>query len=215
MSSIFRPRAALVCALVASCSVLTATPAAASDVALKNAVLGSLLSYGYAWWQRGDLDCARQFRTVVQHGKDDELKATSLGLSYRDCNLGGEQRPLGAGFRLAPTVLVSKWSADAGPFADSAYEYTWVPRVQYVWPVGGMRVDAQFGIGVSYLSRANIGARQKATNFQFSDELGFGISDAAERVRLGFSYRHVSNADIRSPNQAVDFRGVSLTVRLH
>ncbi len=54
----------------------------------------------------------------------------------------------------------------------------------------------------------------KSTEFQFSDELGIGISDASERVRLGYSYRHVSNANIDTPNNNVDFHGFTLTFRI-
>jgi hypothetical protein len=44
--------------------------------------------------------------------------------------------------------------------------------------------------------------------------MGIGISDAKQRVRLDFTYRHISNADIKLPNNGMNFLGVGLTYRL-
>jgi len=76
----------------------------------------------------------------------------------------------------------------------------------------GRRLDVGFGIGVSYLMDPSVGNRRKSTNFQFSDEFSFGISDGTDTYRVAYQYRHISNAGIGTLNNAVDFSGLTLTV---
>jgi hypothetical protein len=196
--------------------IFATSTARADDIVLKNsAIVGSLATYTFAYLNRDAIaPCTKAVRVTAQSGKDQELSATTLGASLADCNLNSERRPLGLDFRISPTLLFSTWNADAGAGERSASELTFVPRAQYVWSTPYARLDTTFGIGVSYLSAADIGDRNKSTNFQFSDEISIGISDPADWVRLGFNYRHISNADIRKPNNGVDYHGISLTVRL-
>ncbi len=188
-----------------------------ANEAMKNfAVLGSLTTYAFGYVHRSDIGtCTGPTRLLYQTGKDDELGVHTVGASFFDCNLrGGRATQWIDGFRISPTMMVSRWSADSGAGASSASELTFVPRAQFFWPMGPGKVDLLLGVGPSYLSKSNIGARRKSTNFQFSDEFGFGFSDYQETFRLGFSYRHISNADIQKPNNNVDFMGISLTVRI-
>jgi len=201
-------------ALVAACLVVPVTPALASDSAAKvAAIFGSLFSYGYAGFHRSEFTkCDDTTRVFYQQGKDSELTVKTLGVSLSDCNL--KRSDSGFTFRISPSLMASRWAADAGAGADSASEVTLVPHARYVWDMGPTKLDLMFGIGLSYVSETNIGRRVKSTEFQFSDELGIGISDASERVRLGYSYRHVSNANIDTPNNNVDFHGFTLTFRI-
>lgn len=183
---------------------------------MKNvAVLGSLASYGFGLSQRSNFDpCSSVTNFGVDRGTDQELTVASYSLNLAQCNaklsLSGWPS---LGYRIAPVVQYSRWSADRADGASKAEEFTFVPRTQFTLPIGVVKIDAIFGIGASYLSRAHIGFRRKSTNFQFSDEFGFGISDSSETFRIGLFFRHVSNADIASPNNAVDLRGVSISVR--
>jgi hypothetical protein len=38
--------------------------------------------------------------------------------------------------------------------------------------------------------------------------MGIGISDNKKRMRLSYSYRHISNIDIKLPNNGTNFVGV-------
>lgn len=198
------------------CAYLAALPVNATENLKNFAVIGSLASYAFGYAHRSDLEsCAGPVRVLYQGGKDDELTVHTVGASFFDCNLGSGTSILwGTGFRISPTVMVSHWSANSGTGASSASEFTLVPRAQFFWPIGPGKFDILFGIGPSYLSESNVGSRRKSTNFQFSDEFGIGFSDHQETFRLGFSYRHISNANIQKPNNNVDFMGVSLTVRI-
>lgn len=190
-------------------------PAWASDEALKNAtVLGALASYGFAWLNRSDIDCSQNLRLGLHSGSDNELSSAGLSASFSDCDAKSSfSQGAGLQFRLMPAVNLTSWKASSGLNRSGVYEATLTPRAQFLVPVSGVKLDATLGIGVSYLSKTSIGSRVKSTTFQFSDELGIGISDASETVRLAFQYRHISNLGIKTPNNPVDFRGLTLTLQ--
>jgi len=183
---------------------------------LKNsAILGSLLSYGYAAMNKDNFqECTQTRKASLQTGSDEELSSVSLGFSISECALKPAVQPLGLQFVISPTVIASGWSSNSGPGASSLTELTLVPKVQYVLPYGSLRWDVTVGVGISLLSKSSVGSRIKSTNFQFSDEIGFGVSDATDKLRIGFTYRHISNLGISVPNNGVDFRGLTLTYKL-
>jgi hypothetical protein len=207
---------ALPAAVAASLLCLGLATQAEEIPALKNAAIwGSLASYTFAYLNRDNFEqCNDAKRVSIQNGNDEELKSITLGYSLTDCEIKAAQRPAGFNFRISPSVLASGWQASSGAGSSSVDEITFVPRAQYVWPAGAVRLDAQFGVGMSFISATNVGERVKSTNFQFSDEVSVGVSDATDRVRLAANYRHISNLGISLPNNGVDFKGVSLTVRL-
>jgi Lipid A 3-O-deacylase (PagL) len=178
------------------------------------AILGSLVSYAFAYANRGEFeDCSRISRGAIQGGSDEELNSMSVAFSFAKCDIKASARPLGLGWSIEPTVMFSQWSANAGPGANASSELSFIPKVQYVLPVGSTRLDATFGIGASFISNTSVGDRIKSSNFQFTDEVGIGISDSKDQLRLGLIYRHVSNLGIALPNNGVDFRGVTLSYR--
>lgn len=198
-------------------AALVSAPAAKGEQikAIKDiAILGSLVSYAFAFANRGEFEeCSRVSRGSIQGGNDEELSSLSLAFSFARCDLKASARPFGIGINLEPTLMFSQWSANAGTGANSSSELSFIPKIQYVLPVGAARLDATFGIGASLISNTSVGDRIKSSNFQFTDEVGVGISDSKDQLRLGFIYRHVSNLGIALPNNGVDFRGVSLSYR--
>jgi hypothetical protein len=79
--------------------------------------------------------------------------------------------------------------------------------------VGPVYLDARFGLGPDLISRPSIGVQRKSTLFQFSDEMGIGISDLKRRVRVSFTYRHISNLDIKTPNNGSNFVGLGVSYK--
>ena len=196
---------------------LSLPSAFAQEVTLfkNSAILGSLLSYGYAAINSGNFqECSPTRKASLQTGLDEELASVSLGFSMSDCALKPSAQPLGLQFVISPTAIASGWSSSSGLGASSITEFTLVPKVQYVLPYGSLRWDVTVGVGVSLISASSVGARIKSTNFQFSDEIGFGVADADDRLRLGFTYRHISNLSIVVPNNGVDFKGLTVTYKL-
>jgi hypothetical protein len=182
---------------------------------LKNsAIFGSLLSYGFAAWNKDNFqECSSTRKASIQSGSDAELSSVSLGISFSDCALKPAAQPLGLQFVISQTAMTTAWNSNSGPGASALTELTFIPKVQYALPYRNLRWDITVGVGISLLSKSSIGSRVKSTNFQFSDEIGFGVSDANDKLRLGFTYRHISNLGISLPNNGVDFKGLTLTYK--
>ena len=156
----------------------------------------------------------------VQQGKDKELSMWQLGAVRRDCHL---TQVAGFDLDVAPVASVGYWEAKATyvPIGGGAYalntphQTTWdaafVPMLHWKLPLGeAVLLDTEVGIGPAWLNNPEFGTRHKSTNFQFSDHLGIGLASRDGHWRIAYAYRHVSNADIQKPNNAVDFKGVVL-----
>jgi hypothetical protein len=67
------------------------------------------------------------------------------------------------------------------------------------------------GIGAHYLSGTTIGSRRLSTRFQFGDHIGIGYRFGPKGAfDLGFRFQHLSNADIKRPNDGMDFNQLRL-----
>ena len=186
-----------------------------NDTLKSSVVAAGILTNSFAIFHRNSLDCKSAYQFGYQTAKDEELSSHSLNFSPIDCQLGAASLlPRSMTFEVLPTVLGSVWNADAGPYAKQAFSLALIPIGRYGLQVGSALVDFSVGLGPTLVSETDIGTRQKSTNFQFTDEMGFGISDLNQRARLAFTYRHVSNADIKLPNNGVNFLGLGLTLKV-
>lgn len=193
-------------------SLVLPAPARAQEVPLLYAAIwGSLASYGVSLFHREAFRCRARAGQEVQVLLDRELNAFAFGLSFADCEGPRWAGPVTLQFH--PMVLGAHWTAREGKGALFAWELSALPRIQHVLPLGPVRLDLQFAIGPAFLSEPHVGTRRKSTHFQFSDEVGFGLSDAEGRVRVGWLFRHLSNLGIGLPNNRVDFYGASVDVR--
>jgi len=175
------------------------------------AIWGSLASYGLAAFQHEDFQCRARPGYEVQVLSDRELTAFAAGLSFVDCEHPRWLGPLG--MRFDPLLVGAHWTARSGDGADFALELAALPRVQHVLPLGPVVLDLQLAVGPAFLSEPDVGTRRKSTRLQFSDEIGIGLSDEGGRLRVGWVFRHLSNANLVRPNNRVDFYGASLDVR--
>lgn len=113
-------------------------------------------------------------------------------------------------------VNASLWKADGGYADDRIYHAGITPflRLEPNTAVGGVTPYLEFGIGPQLLSETGIAQRLKSTRFQFGSNYGLGVTFGAKNAfRLGYRFLHVSNADIKKPNQAVDFYNLFLEYR--
>ncbi|OYU26716.1 MAG: hypothetical protein CFE41_14650 [Burkholderiales bacterium PBB2] len=187
--------------------------------ALKSmAVGGSLMSWAWLAWQDAPIDsalCANQGPRGLRFdaAKDRELRAASLGWRLGEC-MAWRSQSSALSLQLAPRLQVGAWQASRGAASRHLVDAAFIPALRWDLgaPAAGLRLDLELGIGAGFISHSRIGARQKSTNFQFFDVMGLGLRSADARWRLSLDYRHVSNADIRKPNQAVDFIGLSVEV---
>lgn len=208
-----KPRLAACC--LAALTLVSAPAHAVDDneIARFLAVGGSLASWGLAVWQGAPLTDCDQARWHVRGvtARDAELQAVSLGMAWGDCHLLGH-----SGWDLSHQtgLMFSQWWARGlVPGHDSAWDMALVPLLHWRHPAPqGLLFDVEVGVGPAWLSQPRVGRRDKSTQLQFSDHVGLGLSNAARTWRLGLSWRHVSNADIATPNQTVDFKGVALSL---
>jgi lipid A 3-O-deacylase len=67
------------------------------------------------------------------------------------------------------------------------------------------------GIGYHLLSRTTLGGKRFSTQFQFGDHVGFGYRfGAGGAFDVGYRYQHLSNADIKRPNNGINFNQIRL-----
>jgi hypothetical protein len=67
------------------------------------------------------------------------------------------------------------------------------------------------GVGAYLLSRTSLGDKHFSTSYQFGSHLGVGYRFGARRAfDLSYSYQHLSNADIKKPNDGIDFQQIRL-----
>ena len=182
-------------------TAIAGTVATWAVAALKGAPFFSCLANG----QRGNDGWGAR----VAAGKDSELSYESIGVERHECQLT-DVGPFS--LDMSPVLSAGAWQAKSDSlYHHDAFDVAFVPMMHWRYPVSqGARLDLEFGIGPAFLSQPSIGDRLKSTEFQFSDHFGIGVSSADGHWRAGFAFRHVSNLSIKTPNDAVDFKGIAL-----
>ena len=80
--------------------------------------------------------------------------------------------------------------------------------------VSGIVPYVELGIGVNVLSQTWISDRRLATAFQFGEFAGVGATFGDKReFDLGMRYQHISNADIKRPNDGLSYASVVFLYR--
>ncbi len=70
---------------------------------------------------------------------------------------------------------------------------------------------AEAGIGFHLMSRTQIGDKRMSTLFQFGDHIGAGYRFGAKGAfDLSYRFQHLSNADIKKPNNGINFHQIRL-----
>jgi len=108
-------------------------------------------------------------------------------------------------------VGVGYWERDATPGQNGdLYEIGVTPvfRLQKN-QLEGPYVEA--GVGAHLLSQTSLGDKRYSTSFQFGSHLGIGYRFGARQAfDVSYSYQHLSNADIKKPNDGMDFHEIRL-----
>lgn len=180
-------------------------------------ILAGLLTNTFAIANRQHFKpCETQWDFSYQAGKDNKLYSDTMRMGFMRCDMDTSNiLPWGIEFTVLPTGLVSMWNTSSGTNRSSLYELGFVPVGQFGKAIGPVFVDVSFGLGPDLISRTSIGHQRKSTVLQFTDEMGAGISDLKKRVRLSLTYRHISNIDIKLPNNGTNFVGLGLSYRFH
>jgi lipid A 3-O-deacylase len=206
--------------------LMAARPAAAVDNGLhKNiANIGSVLAYTVAA-VLGDrpLDTALRpeierrglgLQPGTEHGRSDKLDLYQVTYNwYWRAPLIERQSWRMKG---AWQVNASVWRADETHANDTIYNVGITPflRFEPTSRIEGVIPYVEFGLGPQLISQTRIANRQKSTRLQLGGNYGVGIVfGSRDEFRIGYRFVHVSNADIRKPNAAVDFYGAFFEYR--
>lgn len=111
-------------------------------------------------------------------------------------------------------VTFGHWSNDSPGRTNSSiadFGVTPVFRLESSSP-GGVSPYLEAAVGFHVLSATSVSNQRRfSTAFQFGDHIGFGIRFGQKRAfDLGYRYQHLSNADIKKPNQGIEFHQVRL-----
>ena len=69
----------------------------------------------------------------------------------------------------------------------------------------GVSPYAEVGIGPHLISETRLGKQQYSTAFQFGSLIGFGLGFGDKgQYEISYRYQHLSNADIKTPNQGMN-----------
>lgn len=108
-------------------------------------------------------------------------------------------------------VGVGYWKRDAAPREyDDLYEIGFTPvfRLQQNDLKG---LYGEVGVGAHFLSHTSLGNKNFSTSFQFGSHVGIGYRFGAKNAfDLSYGYQHLSNADIKQPNDGIDFHEIRL-----
>ena len=208
--------------------MLAGTPAAAESN--KNnmdiAIIASLLTYTVAG-VFGDRPLEKAFRPVIEKrgiglelgreiNRSDDLEHYQLTYNWywRDALIERQSWRLKGAWQVNVAVWHATGFVNKGN--DTIYNIGITPflRFEPAARLGGVTPYAEFGIGPQLISETSIGIKQKSTAFQFGSNYGFGIAFGdKDEFRVGYRYLHVSNADIKKPNNALDFHNVFFEYR--
>lgn len=65
------------------------------------------------------------------------------------------------------------------------------------------------GAGPAFVSETHLADKDISTNYQFDDRLGLGIQFGKnQQYEIGYSFNHISNANITTPNPGINIRMV-------
>jgi hypothetical protein len=100
-------------------------------------------------------------------------------------------------------------SADRTHKSISEIGFTPVFRLQQTAP-GALAPYLEAGIGAHVLSHTSVSpGRRFSTMFQFGEHVGLGLRFVMRNANdIGYRFQHLSNADIKKPNQGINFHQI-------
>ena len=108
-------------------------------------------------------------------------------------------------------LSVARWERDPTPDAPSSLTEIGLTPVFRLQADGLRGAYLEGGIGAHLLSSTRLGDKRFGSTFQFGDHLGFGYRFGVRGAYdLSYRYQHLSNADIKNPNDGINFHQVRL-----
>ncbi|WP_264874423.1 acyloxyacyl hydrolase [Vibrio agarivorans] len=135
-----------------------------------------------------------------QFGTDDSNLASFFDVTFFNYSRSEHQM-----LSLGTSVTHATTNSDQGPSTFTAISI--FPELKLFSTLWGKDVFFQVrALGPSYLSHHSFGSREQAMRFAFQAQVGGGIYlDPAQKYELRLQYRHFSNANLKQPNDGIDF----------
>ncbi len=165
-------------------STLKGLPAEADSLALAGGYAEQTDVVNLSWmW-----DAAAPLQEFGETKLTAHLEANAMWLHGTRSNIGGYKNLTGIG--LTPIARVEWSSANYAPFME-------------------------LGIGATFLSHTKLqNDQQFGTSFQFDELIGAGMRfGAAQAYELGLRLEHMSNANIKQPNDGLTFGEIRVAYR--
>jgi lipid A 3-O-deacylase len=148
----------------------------------------------------------------AQHGYG--VTAFAVGARIGDGRILWERR----GWRLEQDwkARIGRWASHREHSrAPSLWEVAAYPSLRFACTdAQGLAPFAEGGIGVHLLTHTRVGDRNMSTAFQFGEHMAVGARFGKEfAYSLAARAEHVSNANIKKPNDGVSFYGIELQYR--
>ncbi|RUO72958.1 acyloxyacyl hydrolase [Idiomarina ramblicola] len=133
----------------------------------------------------------------------DQLRGIRAG--YRVTDLPVELPTWIGSPKLHVEAALNHWQ-DSDNTADNITALTISPILS--WQITGTQrpLFVEAGIGGSYFDKTKISNRRLSTQFQFEDRVSLSWQYSHNsKARIALGYTHYSNADIKRPNDGLDF----------
>jgi lipid A 3-O-deacylase len=116
---------------------------------------------------------------------------------------------------LRGTASVSLWEASKSATNKSLIAVGAYPVLRLdMSPVNGLVPYIEASIGANVLSNTRIQDRRLSTAFQFGEYIGVGAAFGDKRqFDIGARYQHISNADIKNPNDGLSYASIVFQYR--
>lgn len=92
---------------------------------------------------------------------------------------------------------------EGGDEASGAHSLSLSPVFVYEFAGEKFQPFIEFGIGVAFFSKTDVGEQQLGSSFNFEDRIGAGMKFAGGH-KVGLRAIHYSNAGIKQPNDGIE-----------
>ena len=146
---------------------------------------------------------------ALETGYEDRSEMARVAVQWQWSKrwLQGEGWHLGGHWDLA----VARFERDPAPDSPSSLTEVGLTPVFRLQADGLRGAYLEGGVGAHLFSSTKLGDKRFGTAFQFGEHLGFGYRFGAHGAYdLSYRYQHLSNADIKRPNDGINFHQLRL-----
>ena len=147
----------------------------------------------------------------VGYGQDVRVQSLEFDFDCPTCRLAAPEHTSLA-WEFAAQAMQGHRPNEAN---DNLFALGAMPLVRYSWPERNGGIFVEDGVGVHLVSHTRLyNERELSTAFQFGELLGVGLRFCGRNIcEAGIRLQHMSNANIKRPNDGVTFPAIRFAVR--